>query len=1835
MDRIEELLCGFDQQTDESKKVLQSMLATISEGKVPDQDNVTRMSQSISELQRRYDEIYAFALSETMDDGMPQKGEPVSLLIEAVNNSRLSQYKKKIDEVERVFKQFIKVRSLVESFTAALRPYQEQAGEMLNQLASTPKTDMSDIEEGSAAPKLFMEALACDDLDSDDGVELMENISSYFPPRVFLGLSRHKYFISEDESDISDGRNNAITERSETTADKENETIVTEDNIGKNDKTLETVSLEVDSASEEQNDNNTRLEHSQTSGLVSAESLEDESLPVIETSDESPFVKKVKEKKSLLLEKGEIGLLSIDVSNNENKAVTSKTFLNDMRKGREGIKKSILSDIYWRDFVTKQRLLVRGIPSSYANESLNELFKNGYLRQCNLSADKTIYYVTERLKKAFTNKKAAEYIGVRKKGLDEWKELSQDKEPTAMACMFSYDLMCCKLMDKLGINENQTVAESGKMFSEAFCAILHNKTNDTEKYIALGAFLTDTNDCNDFFEVVKTFLENITPKGIIVGGADKEKAHALADVLIDTFESLSSIHDIEIYSFIENEYYSFWELGDKERPDDSIAEQTSEKADELSLQDDISKPEAVDDSGEEVIDPNLEETGQDDTIPMTASEGKPSEGTNKAQLSSDNEANHYRKKISDIIIDGDIPSALTMARALSKYSSQDEENYCFLAYACDDPALEKTYNCSDLQSVFSYDYGLNEAYDCLAVSAFLRMFFSSAAANEPYNVMSIVKGLSGNIVLENNTELKNLLFGFVKSFGKINKGFDPEMLTILLAGDSTYNMRNEIRTEVCEFLNMKPETSSKPNARITRTTELLFGHGSSFRSVLDYVAEERKDKIDEIKAILTPYLYEDAIINGICSVDQIDLGKIKAYVNDVWYSTRNLSTRNSRNDNFKDPAFSITVRKALDTIRLGLSWATLCSDQRNGKISNDDISFLQAKREELTASLLEVKKGLNNQKHEEPTTNAAFHVLGNTLTELYHLITGTQDTAYRRYYYNSFLRDNCIEMDENFIPYLEEDFSEIAPMNICKRIVEHAEAKLPEWEEVVKQIFEDPEKGCDFGHARLIQAYMRHYFKDYEWPRQYDFDLSIRAVSARLEEEEITFQAQLDLAESYGWIQEAGMIERIIADMEQRRNHYVETENYGFWFRTAGAYIKSIQREAAKRKPEFEEELKRLRIEKGDMPILDEVERLISEQMYTVVQDYLDQVKKSNRTTPPKSVYLSNDDSYLMQFIKNYDNIYRWANEATNANIVDVYKRKHLPPSVAKTGEELMESWPRSEGTAQMMERRLNLFLRNMSLPVKKVQRITGSQTYYMAEFDQPDQSVDYPHPIGAFGSEMLKNGLRINLVFGKRSDTTFNTELQRLMTSTVVEPTIILLDSPISLVDRRRLAQTIKTQNGNLTPFLYIDRVLLFEVAKHTLLERWNVLLQCSLPFVYYNPYTENHTVDICPEMFIGRRNELRSIISETGANIVYGGRQLGKTALLKRAKKLQDNRNNGDWAFYVDIKDKSVEGTAQLIYETLITEGFLLAPENGTAIRWDDLTWLIIQRMRDKKNPVRQMLLMLDEADRFLLDCGKDDCHFAPISCLKRIQSSVDHFKFVFAGLHNVLRLNQRLQEDDSPLPQLGSITMKPLPFEEGRELVELPLSYLGFKLKDKDPQLIAHILSSTNYFPGLIQCYCSNLVRSLCQNNTVDVNQKPPYYLEKAQILTLLKDPDFQENIRQKYLITLGVDSKERGYYYTIAYALAHCYYDRPSDNQFGYTAQDIKNICRDFDIYSISSLTMRQLESLLDELVELNVLRRKNNSKGYTYCFNRTSFRHMLGNEEDVDTHLLEIMEKEAI
>ena len=105
---------------------------------------------------------------------------------------------------------------------------------------------------------------------------------------------------------------------------------------------------------------------------------------------------------------------------------------------------------------------------------------------------------------------------------------------------------------------------------------------------------------------------------------------------------------------------------------------------------------------------------------------------------------------------------------------------------------------------------------------------------------------------------------------------------------------------------------------------------------------------------------------------------------------------------------------------------------------------------------------------------------------------------------------------------------------------------------------------------------------------------------------------------------------------------------------------------------------------------------------------------------------------------------------------------------------------------------------------------------------------------------------------------------------------------------------------------------------------------------------------------------------------------------------------------------------------------------------------------------------------------------------------------------------------------------------------------MSYLGFKIVNDS--LISAIFSRTNYYPGSIQYYCKMLVDAVGNNYTnkkFDVTKNPPYLLDDDYLKNMLGNREFQEEINQKFQITLHLD--DDNYYEILALAVAWIYYE----------------------------------------------------------------------------------------
>lgn len=123
--KIDDLLKDFNRSTDESRMFLNSILETVTEGKVPDSGTIQELNSTIEDLRNRYEAIQYHAENLLPNEELPEAGASVHDYVDAINNSRTLLYKKQLEELKSLLEKFVSVKSLVERYAEALVPFQE------------------------------------------------------------------------------------------------------------------------------------------------------------------------------------------------------------------------------------------------------------------------------------------------------------------------------------------------------------------------------------------------------------------------------------------------------------------------------------------------------------------------------------------------------------------------------------------------------------------------------------------------------------------------------------------------------------------------------------------------------------------------------------------------------------------------------------------------------------------------------------------------------------------------------------------------------------------------------------------------------------------------------------------------------------------------------------------------------------------------------------------------------------------------------------------------------------------------------------------------------------------------------------------------------------------------------------------------------------------------------------------------------------------------------------------------------------------------------------------------------------------------------------------------------------------------------------------------------------------------------------------------------------------------------------------------------------------------------------------------------------------------------
>ncbi|MGW0120186.1 hypothetical protein [Streptomyces sp. NPDC003327] len=487
-----------------------------------------------------------------------------------------------------------------------------------------------------------------------------------------------------------------------------------------------------------------------------------------------------------------------------------------------------------------------------------------------------------------------------------------------------------------------------------------------------------------------------------------------------------------------------------------------------------------------------------------------------------------------------------------------------------------------------------------------------------------------------------------------------------------------------------------------------------------------------------------------------------------------------------------------------------------------------------------------------------------------------------------------------------------------------------------------------------------------------------------------------------------------------------------------------------------------------------------------------------------------------------------------------------------------------------------------------------------------------------AFGSEIREQGgsLRVLMVWGRPS-AKYVMSLAEGDTSGA--SLLVLYFGTLSREARVELA----VGSARLQPMLVVDDAALAYLAARGN-RQVSTATQTLLPFSGVNPYIREKRGRIGREMFYGRDVERKSVLDRSGTQVIFGGRGLGKSALLSDAgERFEEQRPGYQLAVYVNLDQENIGKGSSLGPEALwsVLDQKLRASEvlGGQPSRKSgkDISERVRAGIRAwlDGDSRRRLLVLLDECDQFF---EADAPRFDQTKKLKGLGSDTkDRAKVVFAGLHSVQRFSKLAS--NGPFGHLAQTpkVIGPLAPQSAAELLVDPMRALGFEFQDVD--LVNRVLGYCSYQPFLLQMFGHRLVEVMHRKRARRGVEGPPYAVEGADIEVVESDSGLRDGISAAFKDTLSLDHR----YDVIANVLA--YHARHRGLEVRLSDAELREECETFWRKGFEQLDTEGFRAYLSEMVGLGVLAPNHDGQGW-HLRGPNALR-MIGTSHEVDARLL--------
>jgi|UPI000424F65E hypothetical protein len=589
------------------------------------------------------------------------------------------------------------------------------------------------------------------------------------------------------------------------------------------------------------------------------------------------------------------------------------------------------------------------------------------------------------------------------------------------------------------------------------------------------------------------------------------------------------------------------------------------------------------------------------------------------------------------------------------------------------------------------------------------------------------------------------------------------------------------------------------------------------------------------------------------------------------------------------------------------------------------------------------------------------------------------------------------------------------------------------------------------------------------------------------------------------------------------------------------------------------------------------------------------------------------------QFLASFKGIYEYLNEHRERSVVNAVRQRaaigaldlrQVPGRHAEQAARMLEAWFELKSGLRRFDReRLRTVLEGLGFTVielaEETRRLDRSWVHLTCHTVRDREDC----PIPFFGS-LAGGRYRILLAWGTPSEDGLLSEVNE---SSHQEPVLVFYFGQFTEKRRRDLARLSRTQTQRRRrSFLVLDDVLMVFLCGERG-RRLPALFHCTLPYTVAEPYVTT-AGKLPPEMFYGRHHERQAILRPKGPNFLYGGRQLGKTALLRSIEDEEHRPALGRLVRYIDLANADTDRVWELLHQELVGLGVVKDGRRG--IKPERLLGELRKWLQEDAS--RSLLLLLDEADAFLEYDNKSQ--YAAVTRLKQLMEETDQrFRFVLAGLHNVVRT---ARDPNHPLGHFGDpIRIGPMiegsEWQEARELIERPLRALGYRLQEHQ---VFRILGLTNYYPSLLQLFGQHLLKKLLERAN-SFREGPPYEVPDPVVDETYQSPELQDAVRRRFSLTLNLDPR----YELVANLIAFNLLEGKSSLVEGLDAQFLFDEARGYWSEGFRQTSLESFVNLLEEMQDLGVLRRVN---GRRFTLRSQNLLYLMGTQDEIMARLVE-------